>query len=70
MASSGRSFGLLRSKITRDGCFSRTRATIISGFRSKKIGAPIAFAVVEIFTENIRSSTAHKTIGNIIGDSG
>ena len=60
--SSGRILVLLRSKMTSDGCFSRIRASTMSGLRSKKTGAPTAFAAVDILTEKSRSSTAQSTI--------
>src|SRR5262245_26503992 len=66
MASSGRSFVLLRSKITSDGRSSRTRASMRSALRSNAISRCSDLAAVEILVANIKSSTAHRIIGYIV----
>src|SRR5688572_1366546 len=66
MASRGRSFVLLRSKMTSDGRSSRTRDSTRSALRSNAISRRSDFAAVEILVANMRSSTAHRIIGYIV----
>src|SRR6187200_1798627 len=54
-------FRLFRSKMTREGRFSRIRGTTISGDRSKNRSIPpMDFAAVWILIEKIRSSMTHR----------